>query len=261
MPKRMTRAELRTLLVDTGAELLIEDGMRCGLDQLTLPRVFARIEAGSGRRVTGASVYDRLWHSQEEYQWDVLAHVIGQASAIEERTHRRVRRILASSDITTEEGRLEGLRRLCQLAVEQHVIEAARRQHFRIVMAAVGGIASSERDAVDEPAHVTRVRESLNDYLARETDAYLELYHRIGAHLGLRMRHPLELRHLVLAVGAVGDGIAMRLNFFPEYAARIEVPGEDRSAGGVWSIAGLSVEAIALAMLELDPDWSPPTDG
>src|SRR5262245_15645209 len=121
---RITRYELRELLLAAGTEVLLEEGMRCGLDHVTFPKVFERVQTQTGRRVTRASVYDRLWTSQEEFQWEVLARVIEDASSIDQRTRRRINRILANADYETEAGRMSGLRDLCQLAVEQHVIEA-----------------------------------------------------------------------------------------------------------------------------------------
>ena len=52
----------------------------------------------------------------------------------------------------------------------------------------------------------------------------------------------------------------MRLNFFPEYETPIQVPVDEPAGHTIKSsLAGLGVEAIALTMLELDPDWVPPT--
>jgi hypothetical protein len=245
------------MVLATGRELLVSEGMRCGLDHLTFGRVFELIEERSGRRITLASVYDRLWSSQEQFQWEVLAGVIEEAGTIDERTRQRVAEVLAAAERTTPEGRLDAVRALCQLAVEQHVLEASKRQHYRIAVAAVGAVSSSYAD--DVAPHVQRVRDALHGYLEQETEQYLELYNLIGAHLGFRMRHPLELRHLVLAIGAFGDGIALRLNFFPEYAARIAVPEGGGAPGeSLSSLAAVGVEAVARAMLELDPDWPGP---
>jgi hypothetical protein len=256
---RLARSELRELLLDNGTELLLQDGISCGFDRLTFARVFERVQDQTGRRVTRASVYDRLWANQEEFQWEVLARLIEHAGSVDQRTRRRVQRILAQADRTTVAGRLAAVRSLCQLAVQQTVIEASRRQEYRLLMAAVGCIASSEH--VSEPAHVRRVREALRTYLERETELYLELYNQIGAHLGLRTRAPLELRQFTLAIGALSDGIAMRLNYFPEYAEKISVPpAPGYDTPDTWSLAGLGVDAIVHSMLELDPDWSPPHD-
>ena len=123
-------------------------------------------------------------------------------------------------------------------------------------MAAVGAISSSEQ-AGPEPVHIKNVREALHDYLGRETDLYYELYLHIGGYLGFRLKDPLDLRHFVLAIGALAEGIALRLNFFPEYNRSFEGPVDDLTGESpTWSIAALGVEAIADAMLELDPDWS-----
>ena len=106
MSERITRADLRELLLRAGIELLLEEGMRCGLDHVTFPKVFERVEQETGRRVTRASVYDRLWSNQEEFQWEVLAELIKGAGSVDLRTQRRVRRILKSADRATEAGRL-----------------------------------------------------------------------------------------------------------------------------------------------------------
>jgi hypothetical protein len=265
--ERLARSDLRELLLDNGVALLLHDGITCGFDQLTFARVFQRVEDETGRRVTRASVYDRLWGNQEEFQWEVLARLIEQAGSFDQRTRRRIQRILDEADRTTLDGRRTAVRSLCQLAVQQSVIEASRRQEYRLVMAAVGYIASTEQagpaepagDGEPEPPHVRRVREALRTYLERETDLYLEVYNQIGAELGLRTRAPLELRQFALAIGALSDGIAMRLTYFPEYAAEVSVPpGPGDDGSGTWSLAGIGVDALVQSMLELDPDWSPP---
>jgi hypothetical protein len=258
---RISRHELRRLLLDAGADVLLETGMPCGLDNVTFARAFDRIQRETGRRITRASVYDRLWANQAEYQWDVLATVVEASTLIDPRTVERIERIIEAADRTTPAGREACLHELCQLAVEQHVIEASDRQSDRIITAALGAIASVEH-LHDQPAGACRVRQTLSGYLERQTQLYTELYLTIGAKLGYRLRAPLELRHFVLAVNALGDGIAMRANFFPEYRARIDVPplGGDGPVITA-SLASLGVEAIARSMLELDPDWPGPDAG
>jgi len=254
--ERMKRNDLRELLMTTGMALLSSEGVRCGFEGLTFARVFERIEDQTGRRVTAASVYDRIWDSQEDFQWSVLARLIDESSTIDGRTRRRVKRILNDADVTTPEGRWEGLHRLCLFAVEQHVVEASRRQSYRILVAAAGAIASTPADDELAPGAAS-VRAALQSCLERETNLYVDLYGTIGAQLGFRLREPLVLRQFVLAIGALGDGMALRLTFFPEYGAKIQRPSEQ--PGGppsLSSLASLGVEAIATQMLELDPDWT-----
>ena len=259
MADRINREQLREMLLAAGVQVLLEEGMGCGLDHLTFPKVFDRIQAESGRRITRASVYDRLWDNQEAFQWDVLVRLIDNTDTIE-KSRRRILKIAMKADLSSEAGRLRGLHDICLFAVKQHVNESSRRQDQRIIMAAIGAVASSESTG-NAPEGAARVRDALQRHIEQETDAYIELYGEIGLRLGFRLRDPLELRQFVLAIHAFGDAIAMRLNFFPEYDEPIQVPigdpGGDTYKG---SLAGFGVETIALGMLELDPDWIHPDD-
>jgi hypothetical protein len=255
---RIKREELRDLLLSEGVSLLLDDGVQVGLGSVTFPRVFERVESSTGRRITAASVYERLWASQGDFQWEVLAVLVEGASTLDDRTRRRVSRILAAADRSTESGRLDCLSELCQVVVQQHVIEGSSRHHYRIVLAAVAAVSAPESD---DPASkgVERVREALRDYVERETELLLDLYNEIGGALGLRTREPIELRQFALAVGALGEGVALRLKYFPEYAEPIAVPASlGRGEGEMWSLVGFGVEALVNAMIEVDPDWAGP---
>jgi hypothetical protein len=255
---RIKREDLRDLLVSEGVALLLEEGVQVGLGAVTFPRVFERVEVSTGRRVTAASVYERLWASQSDFQWEVLAVLVEDASTLDERTLLRVRRILATADRSTERGRLDCLRELCQAVVQQHVIEGSSRQHYRIVLAAVAAVSAPDSDDA-APEGVDRVRQALGDYVERETQLLLDLYNEIGGSLGLRTKAPIELRQFALAVGALGEGVALRLKHFPEYAQPIAVPlAPGREAGEMWSLVGFGVEALVQAMIEIDPDWVHP---
>jgi len=259
---RLKREELRDLLVREGVALLLDEGVQVGLGSVTFPRVFERVEASTGRRITAASVYERLWASQSDFQWEVLAVLVEDASTLDDRTRRRVRRILDTADRSSEAGRLGCLRELCQAVVQQHVLEGSSRHHYRIVLAAVAAVSASEADPGTEegsPEGVERVRQALRDYVERETEQLLDLYNEIGGSLGLRTRDPIELRQFALAVGALGEGIALRLKYFPEYAQPIAVPrAPGRDDDEMWSLAGFGVDALVNAMIEVDPDWPGP---
>lgn len=258
MTPRLKREELRELLVQEGVALLLEEGVQVGLGSITFPRVFERVEAATGRRVTAASVYERLWASQSDFQWEVLAELVEGASTLDDRTRRRVGVILAGADRSSESGRLGCLRELCQVVVQQHVIEGSNRDHYRIVLAAVAAVSAADDpgDEAGSPLGVERVRQALSDYLERDTELLLDLYNEIGATLGLRTRSPIELRQFALAVGALGEGVALRLKYFPEYALPIVVPtSPGRDDVEMWSLVGFGVEAIVNAMIEVDPDW------
>jgi hypothetical protein len=262
--QRLARAELRDLLLRAGTDLVLEEGLPCGFDHLTFHRVFDRIESQTGRRVTRASVYDRLWTNQTEYQWDVLAQVVEDASKFDRQTFDLVQDLLDKADRSTEEGRWECMHALCRAVPSRHVVTASQRQGFRVVIAAVGAIASAN-DECPEPEYVTRVRAALRGYLEAEIEGYLELFNIIGAFLGFRVRQPYDLRHFALAVGALGEGVALRLNFLPGYNEEISLPDVEEIDGERlheldrgWNVTGIGVDAVARVMLEIDPDWPGP---
>jgi len=253
----MKRSDLRALLVDAGKALLLREGLVCGLDRVTFPRVFDIVESQTGRRITRASVYDRIWRSQAEFQWEVLAELLQDRGGVADATREIVADVLANADRTSETGRWDCLSELCLIAVERHVHELSEMQVQRIALAAIGAVASSPADPTTEP-FVVRVQDTLHRYLLRETDSFLDLYLTIGSFLGFRLRDPLELRHLVLAIGALAEGTALRMTFFPEYGAAIAVPAsDDAQLAGRWTLASVGVIALARHMLEIDPDWYP----
>jgi hypothetical protein len=255
VPTRLTRGELRELLLSTGVELLLSDGLRVGTDHITLARVFEQVRRTTGRRITRGSVYERIWPSQEDFQADVIRAAIERTTLVSQETRSVVRAILMDADRTTAEGRWVALHRICATAVELHMQEAARAPHYRVILGAASAISSRPVDRTEADDPPDELQRALAAYLERETLVHLYLYHAIGYYLGFRMRQPAELRHLVLAIGAFADGISMRRRFFHDYD--VPVRAQD-GAGGTTelSLTSMGVAALADALLELDPDWT-----
>jgi hypothetical protein len=61
---RRDREELRTTLIEEGREILFTEGLKAGSSSLTFKRVFDRVEAKTGLRITNASVIKRIWENQ-----------------------------------------------------------------------------------------------------------------------------------------------------------------------------------------------------
>ncbi len=69
---RRTREELRRLLLEAGAHVLLEEGLGTGAEHLTFKRVYDKLEVTAGVRITNASVIGRIWDSQADFQDDLL---------------------------------------------------------------------------------------------------------------------------------------------------------------------------------------------
>ena len=255
--RNIKRSELRDLVLGAGIDLLLDDGVQCGVDQITFGRVFERVEETTGRRVTRASVYDRLWENQTAFQWDVLATIVERASPVHERTGARLRAVVRNAELTTADGRRRGLEGICHAAVDEHVSDAINDPHNRVVLAAMGAIASSYPDPAQDPPHVARVRTAVQTYLDGQRDYYTSLYGDLGYYLGYRLRDPMTLEQLVLIVHALGDGVAMRSAYSTVYRTPVAVDGRDGGPSEEdLTLLGIAIEAVTFRMCEPDPAWT-----
>lgn len=53
----------------------MEEGLDAGSGNLTFKRVFERVEERTGTRITNASVTNRVWENQADFQADVLVSI------------------------------------------------------------------------------------------------------------------------------------------------------------------------------------------
>ena len=74
-PIRRTREQTRELVVEAALDLVRAHGLGVEPTTISYQRVFDHLEKTTGIRVTRASVHERLWASQEEFQVEVLLRV------------------------------------------------------------------------------------------------------------------------------------------------------------------------------------------
>ncbi len=64
------------LLLDAGADLIDRDGIGLELAEITYASVFDYLELTEGVRITRASVHNRIWPSQRDFQLEVVAEAV-----------------------------------------------------------------------------------------------------------------------------------------------------------------------------------------
>jgi hypothetical protein len=106
---RRSREELRRTLVDEGRQILLTEGLEAGSSNLTFKRVFDRVEAKTGARITNASVIKRIWENQADFQADVLVTIALGESRRARGSGQRVVAMLEQLDLTTQESRPPGI--------------------------------------------------------------------------------------------------------------------------------------------------------
>lgn len=252
-----SQQQLRRLLVDYGVQVLLDEGMG---EPLTLPRVFARIEAAHLPRVTKGSVIgaNRLWASQSEYRIDVELEAINrwaEGSMVDSVTANTTREILDAADLTTFEGRqiawLELLRRVSDATMESN------RAHplWSVVVAIWGRVVSSPATPEGQ-----RLGEALERGRARAHSIGVEVVFRpVGPIIGMRGRDGLwsadeGYRMAAFATTALGKGMVLDQRF-GEPEEPLMLPTGPQGALLPWSTYAVAARGVIEQFLELDPEW------
>src|SRR5665213_329984 len=106
---RRSREELRTTLVEEGLAILLAEGLEAGSRNLTFKRVFDRVEAKSGLRITNASVIKRIWENQADFQADVLVTIARGEARRAQVSGQRVVTMVQDFDMTSPQSRSHAL--------------------------------------------------------------------------------------------------------------------------------------------------------
>jgi|GEM_PF-236303 len=251
---RRSKDAIRTLVLDTGVEMLREEGLGSGAERITLTRVFCRLE-DRGVRLTHASVLGRIWSDQRAFQSDVITAVArGDSSDEVESTTEGFGSLFAAMDLSSAAGRRQGVSDLCRMVGEISLDELTDSASWPIwvgiwAIAASGG--SGETSAATRSA-ITASYENL-------TTSYMGLYGWAIDHLGLRLRHPLTLRQMTIAISALVEGCALRDQVDRDSVRRIPRPTGVHGELEEWTLFGIGLEALVWQFVELIPRWKPPS--
>lgn len=241
-------------MLTAGLDMLTEEGLGIGAGELTFKRVFERVEATAGVRLTNASVIRRVWTNQAEFQDDVLSAVAlaGDGGGEMGDTAATLFAVVGSVDVSNPAGRHRGLSQMCRVGGEAslQLLVGSRRWSLWVgvwVLAVTSP--PSERGR--------QIRQALIDGYETTTDMWIELYDALMTFLGLRVRAPFTLRQFTVSVGALVEGCAL-LAGATRYAPAILRPTGPEGGLEPWTLFGVGLEALAIQYLELDPDWPGP---
>ena len=248
---RRSREELRALIIGAGTQLLLEEGLGTGAENLTFKRVFERLEDSTGIRVTNASVIGRIWDSQDDFQTEVLSVIAhGPGSAHMDEILEALGPLFEHADRSTVDARWHAVRQVCRVggaASVDALIHAKSWPPWFGVWALV--MAGNDTEA-NRP-----IEEALRRGYDEVTVQWGEAYGLILAFYGLRVRSPFTLRQLTVAAGALAEGCALRDRVDPVSTRRIRRPTGPGGETEEWTLFGIGLESLAVLFLEADPDW------
>ena len=250
---RRSREELRTRLVEEGRELLFTEGLAVGSSNLTFKRVFDRVEAKTGMRVTNASVIKRIWENQADFQADVLVSVVRDEARRAEGMGKRVVTLLGTLDMATPESRVRALREICR--VEGNASSAAidGSTNWSLWSNVVSMSTSGTNPGVQ-----ARIKEALDLGYRAVTRFWSENFTALAHLLGLRLLPTWSIDQFSTAAIAYAEGCAFRQlsSDHVEYMTRPTGPsGEDQE----WSLYAVGMEALVNQFFESDPEFAPST--
>jgi hypothetical protein len=253
---KQTRDELRATLLTAGQEIVREEGLETGSNNLTFKRVFQRIEDDTGVRITNASVIRRVWENQADFQADVLVAIAQDEGRPEaDLVIQAVTRFLDDLDLSSAPARARALQELCRLGGAASSEAIADSSHWTLwisVVAMATTLADSERRR--------RMQSALLDGYAAVTKFWEETYGLLMPTFGLRIRRPWTMRQFTMAVTAYGEGCSLRdrIDGHSEVITRPTGPG---GADQEWTLFAVGLEALVHQFFEVVPQAGPSGDG
>ncbi len=253
---KQSREELRSLLVQTGRLLVIEEGLGVGVESLTFKKVFDRVEAETGVRLSNASVIRRVWHNQADYQADVLATIAVTDGLGEfDETIQAIGPLLDHLDVSTPEARRRSLREVCRVGGAANIIRLLESPNWSTWVAVWTLATAPNLEGEDQIAYQRRIRDGLLLGYEGFTTLWEGAYVALAQLVGMRVRAPLTIRQLTVAVGALAEGCSLRQHVDPQLEG-IVLPTGENGENQEWTLFGIGLEAILLHFFEPDPDWS-----
>ena len=250
---RRAREELRELVVAAGMAILAEEGLRTGAD-LTFKRVFARVEADTGIRLTNASVIRRVWIDQADFQSEIMARVVAGTNEVGQlgAALDLLAPLLVTFDLTTPGSRWAALVEITRLAGEVAIRSRVGTRNWELWVG-VWVVTVTNPGNKSDP----KLRQALADGLEETGEAWDQLFEAIMDRLGLRLRQGLTLRQLTESTGAMAAGYALRQASRDESQVFGRPTGPDGELQE-WTLLGIGLEALAAQFLEIDPEWESP---
>ncbi len=249
---KQSRDELRSLLLETGRSILVEEGLGTGADALTFKRVFKRVEKESGIRLTNASIIRRVWENQADYQADVLATIATDEERAEVAdTLEALHMMFEGVDLSVPETRARAMREVCRIGGAENMLALGRSKNWSLWMG-VWALGTAEDQLGDQK----RIRAALMEGYDAVTELWEGAYGLLADILGLQLREPLTMRQFTIAVGALAEGCSLRHRVDDQMKGVLLPTGPDGEAEE-WTIFAVGLEALLRQFFELDPDWSP----
>lgn len=214
---RRTTEETRELLLSIGLRSLHERGVHVAVTHVRLADV-----AGAAGLTTGAAY--RCWPNQEAFHRDLAI------AAVEWRDEATIARTLAN--IATLVDADAPLAEVLRVGAMANVHAYPRDEPFFIAIV-LRSCASSDG----------RLAEAARDRLDTAAASFTSLYEVLLGHYRRRMRPPLTVHHLTVALAALSEGFALQTMAGASHPS-VQRDDTEPGVGADWTLMGCAVESI-----------------
>jgi len=255
-PKRRTREETRQMVVEAALDLIRLEGLGAEPTTISYQRVFDHLEATTGARVTRASVHERIWDSQEDFQHEVLLRASEGTSGAPQTQE------IATAVFQATEGLLPRARmtEMTRLAAPANLRVAESDDLFYSWIGMTMSLARDPQLDLGRRDDLANAASSIYSDFKTET---IGLLRGLGDTLGLRPRDDLfpdgtDGFELIVDLGiALSEGVSVRTRLDRSELADVQLKtgpnGEEQS----WTAFAAAYWALLSTYLEVDPAAHP----
>lgn len=231
---------LKDTVLQTGLEMLIEDGPRVTLGSINYATVFAYLESEYSVRVTRGSVHERIWASQDDFRQEVLTESIAYLTNGQSSREPAIQSRVVNS---------ETFARYAIPAYFRNALDSPQRGRLMAAKALTGRL--------DEPSEIAAARNAFNkrahDTRPEDRARSLWLLPRLGLipkpELGLTELQSVDLIHATAAILFDGGYLNSRTG-----SIDIEAPLDFRSVPigdeDPWRIVSIGVKSVLDLLFE-----------
>lgn len=239
------------MLLDAGKSILRDEGLGTGAEAITFKRVFDRVEKETGVRLTNASVIQRVWENQAEFQADLLVSIaLGQNHQEIDDAVAGARPAMAAFDVGTPAARSASLRELCRVAGQLNA-RALRQSTDWPLLIGVWSLAISG----EGPEYRKRIEAALRTGYDAFTARIEAVYTTMIRFLGYRLREEFVLRDFVIAADSLAQGFGFRDRIDDSMMKPIVRSTGPGGTEQEWTLFGAALEGLVNQFFEIDPGW------
>ncbi|GJM36724.1 MAG: hypothetical protein DHS20C19_00910 [Acidimicrobiales bacterium] len=249
---RRSREQTKKLVLDAAVDLVRIEGLGAEPTTVSYQKVFDHLEETMGVRVTRASVHERIWVSQEDFQFEVLELLSSTDSGMQQTYTSAIDVFEETADLHP----IDRMREMTRVAADVNLAVAQGDPRF---FSWVGMTMSLAADAGLSSERAEQLRVATSTSYGDFEAAGVELLRGLAQILGLRPRVDLFAHadtgfSLIANLGiALSEGSTLRTRFDPT-----ELPTQELSTGASgepqeWSAFAAGYWALLNSFLEVDP--------